>query len=156
MLRKASLLRDGGHDILVHFDAQVVLLREQQQLVDEAQLPRTSGAPGQQRVVHIQPPGGLEQGHFIEALHAQLHSSMKFRTQVLILDYVLSSLNPPVQEDRFGAVTGPSVLNQRSERFMRSSLSATNLALINVLPTYPLFCVFLHKILLLYFTAMFA
>ena len=57
VLWQAALLRDRRDHVVVDVDAQVVVLREQQ-LVDEAHLPQRPRAPGQQRVVHLQPQGG--------------------------------------------------------------------------------------------------
>ena len=60
VLRQAALLRDRGDDVLLDVDAQVLLLREQQQqLVAAARLPRAARPPGQQRLLHLQPHGRL-------------------------------------------------------------------------------------------------
>lgn len=60
LLRQDQVLRDGGHDVLVHEHEEVLVLREQQQqqqqqLVDQKDLSRATCPPGEQRLVHIQP-----------------------------------------------------------------------------------------------------
>lgn len=62
LLWQDQVLRDGRHDVLVDQHEEVFVLREQQQLVNETGLPRAAGAPGQQRILHIQPHWRLNRG----------------------------------------------------------------------------------------------
>ncbi|CAB0038605.1 unnamed protein product [Trichogramma brassicae] len=68
VLRQAALLRDRGDHVVVHVDAQVLVLREQQ-LVAEARFSRAAGAPGQQRVVHLQSQVGARLGRVAAVNH---------------------------------------------------------------------------------------
>lgn len=55
MLRKAALLRDRSDDIIVYQRQEVILLRNEQQFINEKgrRSPWTTDSPEQQRFVHL-------------------------------------------------------------------------------------------------------